>query len=385
MIKKYYLDNRKYNFETSIKKIVKIDDNLYDIELKETYFYPEGGGQPADRGTIDSLEVVDVQKKSGGVVHRVKGEPKGPLVNCIIDKNHRDHYMVQHTGQHLISAVLKHELDIDTLSVHLGNLYTTIEINRSDILDSEIAVLEDKIYDLISQGNRVIYHETDDEGLKNFNIRRESKYKGYIRIVEIENFDFVPCGGVHLSNIHEIGLIKIVGYDKIRSHIRLNALIGKNAYIDYRTKDRVTNILNKELSTQTEDIPNSISQLKKNIDTLKLDKKNISELYIKKLETEIKSSRETVFIYNNIPKEIVQKLGVKLTNTLTRPTLLINKHEGLNWILIDSKSEEVNYSNFKENLMPLINGKGGGKKSIWQGTGDLDGIDTFIDKFKLLA
>lgn len=382
MIEKYYTDNRIYDFEADITTITEESNGTFSIVLNQTYFYPEGGGQPADRGFIDSLEVIDVQKIDGSVIHTLKQRPSKKTVKCSLDREHRDYFMVQHTGQHLISAVLKNVMDINTLSVHLGLKYTTIEIDRPEISDAEIKKIEDSVYDLITNGNRVIYHETDDEGLKNFNIRRESKYMGYIRIVEIEGYDSVPCGGVHLKNLYKIGLIKIIGFEKIRGHIRLNILIGKSAYRDYQTKNSVTASINRELSTQTEEIPQIINSLKKSISELKSNNRCISLAYSKTIIDSIISSEENTFEFDNLPTDLSQKISSGLTQMLQKPILIVNTGNRVNWYLLDSKEPVIDFNSFRQNILPIINGKGGGKKSIWQGSGDKDNVSMFIKSFK---
>lgn len=382
MRQNYYNNNRKYKFETKVLSSNKDENGYYQITLDGTYFYPEGGGQPADKGTINGIEVLDVQKIDNIVYHKLESEPKDNTVKCSIDKEFHDHYMVQHTGQHLLSAVLKNELDIDTLSVHLGEQVTTIEINSSKISTEQLYKLEDFTNNLISSNKRIIYHETDDEGLLNFNIRRTSKYSGYIRIVEIEGYDTVPCGGVHLSNLYELGLIKVSGYEKIRGHIRLNFLIGKNAILDYRNKSEIITQVNRELSTTTENIIDGINILKKTISSSKMEIKTLSNIYSKSIVKEIRSESPSFFEFIDIPVHIIQKIVSELTQDLSNPILLINKSEKINWFLIDSKDKSIDFQFFKTNILPLINGKGGGREPLWQGSGEIDNIIDFITSYK---
>lgn len=382
MKERYYLDNRIYNFEADIEAITEDSPGIFNVELNFTYFYPEGGGQPADKGYIDGIEVIDVQKIDGKIVHSLKKRPGNFMVKCSLDKSHRDYFMTQHSGQHLISAVLKNELDIDTLSVHFGLKVTTIEIDRPKISDRELELVEDKVYDLITGGNEIIYHETNDEGLKNFDIRRESKYKGYIRIVEIKGYDSVPCGGVHLKNLYEIGLIKITGFEKIRGHIRLNILIGRSAYRDYQNKNSVITTINRVLSTKTDEIPNGLNSLKKSITDLKADKKIIYSAYSKTIIDSIMESNKNTLLFKNIPSDLSQKISSELVGILANPILVVNIGDGVKWYLIDSKNPVIDFYSFKQSLLPTINGKGGGRQHIWQGSGEKDNVSIFIDNFK---
>lgn len=381
MRENYYNDNRKYQFETDIISSSKDDNGNYLIKLNGTYFYPEGGGQPGDKGSINGFKVLDVQKIHGGIIHTINGKPEGTRAECKIDRDHRDHYMVQHSGQHLISAVLKHELDIDTISVHLGEIESKIEIDRSTISTDEIERLEDVINSYISTGKKVLYHETDDIGLSAFNIRRESKYTGYIRVVEIEGYDSVPCGGVHISNLYELGLIKITGFEKIRSHIRLVFLIGKNALLDYRKKSSIISEINSSLSTKTDEIISGLNILKKNVSELKIEKKDLSNTIVKSIVKDFHEKQQVSQIFENIPKSITQKVAVELSGNLLKPLLIINKSAKINWYLIDSEKKIINFKHIKDNLLPIINGKGGGRENLWQGSGELKDLDRFVNEF----
>lgn len=382
MRENYYNNNRLYNFETKVLSTYEDKDGFFQVELEGTYFYPEGGGQPSDKGTIDGLEVLDVQKINSKIYHKLKTKPTGNNVLCSIDKNNRDHYMVQHTGQHLISAVLKNELNIDTLSVHLGEQTTKIEIDRSKITKEELDKLEDVVYELICSGKKIKYHETDDEGLSNFNIRRASKYSGYIRVVEIEDYDSVPCGGVHLSNLYELGLIKITGYEKIRGHIRISFLIGRNALLDYRNKSDIITNINRDLSTTTQNVLEGINILKKNISNSKLEIKNLSNAYSKLLVDKIKTDKPTYLEFTETPISITQKIVGELTTNLSKPLLIINITEKLNWYLINSEDKSIDFNKFKIDLLPIINGKGGGRDTLWQGSGEINNLIEFVNRYK---
>ncbi|MGL1894519.1 MAG: alanyl-tRNA editing protein [Spirochaetaceae bacterium] len=383
-LKKYYLDNKIYNFEAKITSITKNDRGLYLIELNETYFYPEGGGQPGDRGLIGNIKVIDTIKENDNILHILEKEPLDKVVTCVIDRDHREHFMVQHSGQHLISAVLKKELDLDTLSVHLGENETTIEIDSTQINDNDLLNIENRCFELISNNNNIIYHETDDEGLKDFNIRRSSKYSGYIRVVEIEGYDCVPCGGLHLSNISQIGLIKITGYEKIRGNIRLTFLIGINALKDYQNKTSIIHKINKELSTRDNEIPGGLLTLKNSVSKLKQEQKSISEILIKNSIKSIQQEKQSFIIFENIPSKITQKLASELVNKLENALLVINLGENLNWYLIDSSNPIIDFDKFKSDVLPIINGKGGGRSPLWQGAGGKHNLEEFRSNFLLL-
>lgn len=380
---KYYQNNRVYNFTTNIIKSTPYGKE-YHVILEETYFYPEGGGQPGDLGYINSTSVINTIKSGSDIIHICSDYPGDGLAECRLDREHRDHYMLQHTAQHLMSAVLKHELDINTLSVHLGEPDFTIEIDREKITDSEISQLESKALELISEGISVQYHETDDEGLKEFKIRRESKYSGYIRVVEIEDYDAVPCGGVHLSKLSKIGLIKITGTEKIRGNIRLNLLAGNNALTDYQYKSTVTQSLNRELSSQDSTLLESFHNLQSVIGSLKLEKKLLIDNLLRETLKSYNTDTPDTLSFENYPMKLYKKISTKLSESSTKPLLLLNRTERLMWVLINPSENPVDLNEFRNNLLPLIDGKGGGKPQFLQGSGNLQGEVAFIEEFKKL-
>ncbi|MBN2618687.1 MAG: hypothetical protein JXR64_10310 [Spirochaetales bacterium] len=378
---RYYENNRIYNFSTKLLSFTESSDGFYYIELEDTYFYPEGGGQPSDIGFIDGIKVLDVTKNNGKILHKLEDLPKSELLNCSIDKDFRDHYMIQHSGQHLVSAVLKHELNIDTVSVHLGQTETTIEINKDSIFRNEIDLIENKVNELIWAGKKIIYHETDDNGLKQFNIRRESKYNGYIRIVEIEDYDCVPCGGIHLSKTNEICMVKIVGYEKIRGNIRLQMIIGPLAFKAFQEKFSIINSLNILLSTKDNEIVDLVSKLQNNINNMKFDRKILLDIVSGYIVTKIINDNPGFLVFENYPKDLFQAISTNLNSKQNSSILLINKDTSLNWIIVDSINTNFNFTQFKTSVLPIIDGKGGGKNGLWQGSGNIEYIDEFINSY----
>lgn len=377
--KLYFTDNSKLEFESNVISCNKNSDNTFNLILDKTFFYPEGGGQPADRGFISNLEVLDVQKDGEFIIHVLKQKIDNKTVKCKINKEHREHFMCQHTGQHLISGVLKREYNIDTKSVHLGNKVTTIEINKPELSIDDLKSIENSCNDLIKKSKKIISHFTDDDNLSNFDIRRSSKVQGSIRVMEIEGYDWVPCGGVHLGNTSSIGLIKLLSIEKIRSNIRLKFLIGKDAYSDYQQKHDLITKINQELSTKDYEALDGVVKLKEKISNLKLDLKNITDYLRKSIINELSHFQDQVKIYEDLPKGIIKTVVPKLRGTLLRPLLIIEVNEKVNWYLIDSIEKRVNFKVFSEKYLPIINGKGGGKE-IWQGSGEKMKIMEFAEK-----
>lgn len=214
-------------------------NTLHRVVLDVSPFYPGGGGQPRDRGTIDGFPVTGCIKEADEVQHEISAAPRhqppfaeGSRVVCAVDKAFRRDSTQQHTGQHLVSAALS-RFGLNTVSVHLGADYCGIEVN-ADTVDSETieSVLE-LCENWISDNRPVHSHYAEEDDLANFPLRRgvsektkDSRRKGAIRIIEIEGVDAVGCGGVHLEQTAGIRAIIFAGQERLRGRIRLKWLIG---------------------------------------------------------------------------------------------------------------------------------------------------------------
>ncbi len=242
--------------------------------LDKTLFYPGGGGQPHDRGTINDFPVVDVKEKEGKIWHKIVAEgasfKTGEAVRTVLDWSYRFYQMQQHSGQHLLSAVL-HEHGWPTVSVHLGDEHTLVEVETSGPLP-EPAILkkiEHQAMQQIAKGLPIHIHWITREEANQFPLRRPPADFLNLRIVEIAGTDYSACGGTHVKNTAEIGLIKIIGVEKIRGHARVKALIGQRAF-DYLEELHQTNLLLREkLNTDHTQFNERVTQLQENLSYLK--------------------------------------------------------------------------------------------------------------------
>jgi len=209
-------------------------------ELAATYFYPESGGQEADRGTLGDAHVVDVQADDDGRVWHVMEtslEP-GAEVAAEVDWTRRFDHMQQHTGQHVLSAALERVLEAPTLSSHLGEEHGTIEAALADVDWRAVARVEDAANRVVWEDRPVERHWVAEAEVGRYALRKpppELRHgsDGRIRIVEIPDWDVSACGGTHTRRTGEVGVIKIVRWEKVRGNLRFEFLCGARALRDY--------------------------------------------------------------------------------------------------------------------------------------------------------
>src|SRR5438067_13803998 len=182
--------------------------------LDRTAFYPEGGGQPADRGTLAGAAVVDVQEKDGAVLHVLdRALPPGE-VEGVVDWQRRFDHMQQHHGQHLLSAAFERVLEAPTTSFHLGERTCTIDLDCSISRLGEPALrsAEAAANETVWRDLPVVARDFGPEERSRLPLRKEP-VKGD-RVVLVEGVDASPCGGTHPSRTGEVGAIAVLGAQK---------------------------------------------------------------------------------------------------------------------------------------------------------------------------
>jgi alanyl-tRNA synthetase len=258
------------------------------IELERSYFYPESGGQEADRGTLGSRRVVDVQAdEAGRVWHLIDGaDPSlvaGAEAQGEVDWARRFDHMQQHTGQHILSAALERELKAPTVSSHLGEERSTIELPLPGTDWRAMERAELAANRIVWEDRPVERHWTDAEGVQRFALRKRPQVAGRIRIVEIPDWDVSACGGTHTRRTGEVGAIKIVGWEKLRGNLRLEFLCGGRALRDHAWRTEALVEAAKRRTLKDRDL---IAYLERAADEAREMRKRLEALAEQALETE---------------------------------------------------------------------------------------------------
>ena len=247
-------------------------DGASEVILDATAFYPESGGQLYDLGTLDNHPIVNVYVNDREeIVHLVQGGKftSGQTVTGEIDTSRRLDNMRKHTGQHILSQAFVREADARTVSSHLSDVACTIELARDDLTPEDFDRVETAANDVIRQNLAVTTSWYDREQLKNMPIRKIPDRDGRLRIVRIGDYDYTACGGTHCGHTGEIGLIKIIGSEKIRGHIRVTFLVGQSVLVDYRQKHRTTAELSARLTCHHTDLVEVMERQTEQIITLR--------------------------------------------------------------------------------------------------------------------
>ncbi len=249
----YYHDSYLTKFRA---RVVEASPDHQRIYLDRTAFYPTSGGQPFDTGHLGGLAVIDVIDVGGRIAH-VLNAPFTPIeaggeVEGIIDVPRRLDHMRQHTGQHLLSAVLIELFDAATVSFHLGTESSTIDIARA-LEPNQLRQAERRANQIVFENRPVtigFQHSSEDLGL-----RKPTERDGEVRIVSIRDLDRSACGGTHVRATGEIGPILLRKLDRIRGNLRIEFLCGGRAVARARADFEALSEIARVFSSPLDDAP----------------------------------------------------------------------------------------------------------------------------------
>lgn len=249
----YYTDSYLKAFDASV---VERADNGRRVYLDRTAFYPTSGGQPFDTGRLGGVEVTDVVEEGERVAHFLTDPlPEGPAFGQV-DWPRRFDHMQQHTGQHLLSAVLADLLGYPTIGVHFGRETSTLDLESGTLTQDQVSRAEERANEVVVENRPV--DVTFEEAESAAGLRKPSDRGGTLRVVTIRDIDRSACGGTHVRATGEIGLISIRKIERVRKAMRLEFLCGGRAVRQARSDQRLLSQLAAEFSSAAEDLPRLI-------------------------------------------------------------------------------------------------------------------------------
>ncbi|MGG5460901.1 alanyl-tRNA editing protein [Clostridium sp. B9] len=382
MTKLYYEDQYIREFKGEILEVKEVDGKFH-VTLDQTAFFPGGGGQPGDRGTIGGIKVIDVYEENGNVYHVLEKEPKKlKNIQCELDWERRFDGMQQHLGQHLLSGCFFDLFGANTCGFHLGDKISTVDI---------VGFLDEKtIRDAEKEANRLIFESLEVKSyapskkeLKKIKTRRVlPKTDEEIRIVEIVDLDVNACCGVHPSNTRDLQVLKIRRWEKHKNATRIEYVAGKRAVSDFFIKDEVLGEICKLLKSGEGDTLNAVKNLlesNRNLsDENKKIKAEIGDYKIKEMISESEFVRDVTIVKEVFDGGDIKHIG-KLANKITENhkavvLFAVKNDDKVNLIFNSSKEiKNVNMGDLLKDAITLIDGRGGGSPFAAQGGGKNNG------------
>jgi alanyl-tRNA synthetase len=371
----YYLDPYCKTFKTRVsQESLDSEGNFYTV-LENTAFYPTGGGQPYDTGTLNGVQVLNVEEIDGEIRH-ILAESLGTTteVTGIIDWARRFDHMQQHAGQHILSAAFTRLYGFPTISFHLGKEVLTIDLDAEDVYPEQLQAVEKLANDIVLE-NRVIetLWVTEDE-LEQYSLRKQLAVTGEIRLVNIPDFDYNGCGGTHPSSTGQVIGIKILATEKQRGKVRVHFVCGGRILQQLDQKNYILSKTSKLLSAPEEGVIDAVQKL---LETNHLLVKSLNEKEEQLLTFEVKDLLLTEIhgvvkaVYYGRTVQELQKLARLIVAEAKYAIVLLvaESEDRLQFVAARGASMEKSMKQVSIAALPLIDGKGGGSDAFVQGGG----------------
>jgi alanyl-tRNA synthetase len=380
----YYENPYGRTTTASVVEIIKWEGKDAII-LDQTIFYPEGGGQPGDRGTIGDHLVTDTQMDDQGRhLHIGSGAialSVGDTVALHLDWCHRYDYMQQHTAQHLLSGTLHRLLGIGTVSVHLGHDDMSIEIDVESISESDMNLVEDEVNAIVRKSIPVTAQVVSQAESTTLGLRRPVKVDGDVRIVRIGDYDTIACGGIHVADSSELVSVQFLRSERIRGHVRTYWTAGDRNVALVRRNRQIVDAVGNRLSVPSDAILQGIATLQEQLTETRYQMRNAvcrsaTLLFNQQLQTALQVNEIPLMVFDAAQwTEDEFKVLPELVLSLESLALCAvrERNDGkLAWVVACKGMENglAIFQAVRQKPLLLIEGKGGGKPPLWQGVGN---------------
>ncbi|WP_059170581.1 DHHA1 domain-containing protein [Bacillus sp. FJAT-27445] len=381
MAKKLYYENPyQHSFETNLARQGQDEEGTWYAVLEETAFYPEGGGQPFDTGTLNGVQVTKVEEKNGEIRHYLQRQLEleaGATLAGKIDWERRFDHMQQHSGQHILSAAFDNLFGFKTVSFHLGREESTIDLGIDWLDDSHIEAAENLSNQIVLENRPIETKWVSKEEADKLPLRKALSVEDGIRLVIIPEFDYNGCGGTHPFSTSEAGMIKILGAEKEKKKVRITFVAGKRSFHQFSKKQQAITRLTPLLNVPQEDMEAAVLKLLQTKSSLEKRLDEAEEQIIGYEANHILQNRNEKDIpiarlFKNRPIQDLQKLARAIVKDEDSVTVVLVSENDDKLQLVCAKSEGGR-GNMKEVLgiaLKIINGKGGGNELFAQGGGD---------------
>jgi alanyl-tRNA synthetase len=260
----YYNDSHLIEFEARVVDVTERVSGWTAVVLDRTAFYPTGGGQPSDTGTLNGSRVVEcIDDGDRGVLHVVQGlaPARDAIVSGRVDWLRRLDHMQQHTGQHILSQALVKLFNAPTKSFRVSETTCEIDVELNNPTTEVLERAVELANNVVWEDRAITIHNVSAEEAAAMPLRKESARDGELRLIEIEGFDLTPCGGTHAYRTGEVGMIAMRSWERAKGLTRIEFVAGMRALADYRKANRTAREVAALFSTGRDDAPQNAAQL----------------------------------------------------------------------------------------------------------------------------
>ena len=384
----YYQDSRLLEFDARVISLSELDDGQIAVTLDRTAFYPTGGGQPTDTGTLGDARVVDcIDAEDEGVLHVIQGPAPevGDTVHGKIDWLRRLDHLQQHTGQHILSAAFVQLFDAPTLSFRVLEHECEIDVALVDPTDERIEQAVDLANQIIWESRPISIRQVTAEEAATLPLRKEPARAGDLRLIEIGDFDLTPCGGTHASSTGEVGVILVRTWERAKGLTRIHFMAGVRALADYRKANQTAREVAELFSAGRDDSPALVARLVEENKKLRRRVGDLEQIACRVEADELlhdstvrdelsqvaaKGIRIIAKVFDDRDAESLKQLALAL---IAHPNIvaILGSRDGDAGRLVFARSADAagDMNTLMREACSVIDGRGGGKADMAQGGG----------------
>lgn len=387
--KLYWHDARQTSFTAQVADVLVQGDQRF-LLLDQTAFYPESGGQPADRGTIGQAAVTDVSiNDDGQILHRVTGHADfavGDEVAGVVDAARRLEMTQQHTGQHILSQAFFQLFGAETRGFRITGSTAEIDLTlelQPDEISRAITQAEDLANAIVFDNREIRTHLVTPEEAAQMPLRKESFISDCVRVIEIADFDWSPCGGTHAQRTGEVGLIVVRGWERAKQMTRVHFVCGGRALQDYRAANQAAEAVARSLTVGRDEITEAVSRLQDENKQLQRRARALAELAA---TAEARELIETTAAENGVrvvsrsfddrSLDEIKLLAHRLVaHSGVVALLAARERETARLVFARSADVKADLNAAMRRACELLGGRGGGRPDFAQGGGAAEHLD----------
>jgi alanyl-tRNA synthetase len=385
----YYHDSRLVEFDARVISLSELDDGQIAVTLDQTAFYPTGGGQPMDTGTLGDARVVDcIDAEDEGVLHIIQGPTPevGDTVHGKIDWLRRLDHLQQHTGQHILSAAFVRLFDAPTRSFRVLEHECEIDVELDNPTDERIEQAVDLANQIIWESRPIQIRQVTSEEAAALPLRKEPARAGELRLIEIDDFDMTPCGGTHAKSTGEVGVIAVRSWERAKGLARIQFMAGIRALADYSKANHTAREVAALFSAGREDSPALVAKIVEENKKLTRRVSELEEVACRVEAEELLQDRAgggsdrvldeptglriIARIFDDRSADSLKRLAIALIahpNTVA----LLGSRDGAIARLVFARSSDApgDMNSLMQGVCVIIGGRGGGSSDMAQGGG----------------
>ncbi len=361
--KLYYIDAYIKEFDAKVLECVK-SDNLYDVVLDKTAFFPEEGGQYSDTGFIGEAQVIKVFEK-GLEIHHLCDKPVNGDVRGVLNFDERYEKMQCHSAEHILSGLFYKNYGVHNVGFHLGKDDVTMDISRP-LSREEIDRVEQISNEIVYKNVKITTEFPAAGELEKLQYRSKLDLKENVRIVNIGEYDSCACCAPHVNFTGEIGLIKILESEKLRGGMRLHISAGKRANRIFSKLYNNALKISSMLSVPRDEIPSGVENILNSLTKTKAEYENFRlATFLKQVENFAPTDKNTVLYFENASVNELREVANALLEKVEGYVVLLCGQDGNLQYVIACRNQDLS-SSIKE-INQTLNGRGGGRGVMAQG------------------